>query len=96
MLAHWEGNRQRAYRAKVSFRPLVPLPVQPFLPQLGGAFLADLLVLLAVGPLAVHAAVFNQAAGGAVLELDAVLAALALAVGADIRCRRQDAAHEFL
>ena len=64
MLLHWQGNWQRANRAEVPLRPLVPLLVQPLLLQLGRAFLAGLLlhVLLALTPLAIHAAaaVFDE------------------------------------
>ena len=45
-----------------------------------------------MGLLAFHAAVFDEEAGSAVLELDGVLVAIAPAVGADI-ISRQDAAH---
>ena len=44
--------------------------VQLFFLQFSRALLADLFVLLAMGPLAVHAAVLDEAAGRAVLELD--------------------------
>ena len=49
-------------------------------------------MLLAMGLLAFHAAVFDEEAGSAVLELDGVLVAIAPAVGADI-ISRQNAAH---
>jgi len=66
----------------------VPLAVQLLVLELCCTLLACLLVLLAVGALAVHAAVLDEEAGRAVLELDAVLAALASAVGAYITCCR--------
>ena len=95
MLGHRQRYRQRAYRTEVALWPFVSLTVQPFLLQLGRSFLARLLVLLAVGPLTVQAAVPDETAGRAVLELDAVLAALAPAVDADFISRQdwQDAAH---
>ena len=62
-------------------RPLVTLIVQLLVLELCGTLLACLLVLLAVGLLAVHAAVFDEAAGRAVLELDGVAPVLA-AIGA--------------
>ena len=58
---YWHG--QGAYRAELSLRPLVPLAVQSLVLQLGRALLAGLLVLLAVGPLAVDATVFDEEAG---------------------------------
>ena len=76
----------------MSLRPLVPLAVQLLVLLLGRAFLACLLVDLAVGLLAFHAAIFDETAGRAVLELDAVVIALAPAVGAGF-ISRQDAAH---
>ena len=81
MATHRQWDRQRADRAEVSLRPLVSLAVQPFVLQFGCAFLACSLVLLAMGLLAVHAAVLDEAAGRAVLELDGVAPGLA-AVGA--------------
>ena len=77
-----ERNRQGADWAEVSLRPIVSLTVQSFVLELCRTLLAYLLVLLAVGLLAVHAAVFDEAAGGAVLELDAFSPFLS-AVGAD-------------
>ena len=62
-------------------RSLEPLTVQLLLLQLCRALLAGLLVLLAMGPLAVHAAVLDEAAGRAALELGDVAPLLA-AVGA--------------
>ena len=47
----------------------------------------------AVDPLSLHAAVLDEEAGRAVLELDAFVIACPPAIGADIRCCRQDAAH---
>ena len=61
---------------------LKTLAVQLLVPELCCTLLAGLLVLLAVCPLAVHAAVFHEAAGRAVLELDDIAPLLA-AVGAD-------------
>ncbi|EJK61585.1 hypothetical protein THAOC_17900 [Thalassiosira oceanica] len=81
MIFNVQGNRQSAERAEVPLRPLVPLTVQLLKLELCRALLACLLVLLAVGPLAVHAAVLDEAAGRAVLELDGVAPGLA-AVGA--------------
>ena len=60
---------------------LQPLAVQLLVLQLCHALLAGLLVLLTTGPLAVHAAVLDEAAGRAALELDGVAPWLA-AVGA--------------
>ena len=51
---------------------LEPLTVQLLVLELCHALLARLLVLLAMGPLAVHAAVLDEAAGRAVLEPDGV------------------------
>ena len=88
---HWHGLR--ADRTEAPLRSFVPLAVQPgpLVFQLGRALLAGLLVLLAVGLLAVHAAVFDKEAGRAVLELDAV-ATLLPAVGAHISGCCRDAA----
>ena len=58
------------------------MPVQLLVLELSRALIACLLVQLAMGPLAVHAAVLDESAGGAVLELDRVAPGLA-AVGAD-------------
>jgi len=82
MLAHWQRNWQGADRAEVFLRPLVPLTVQLLILELCRTLLACLLVLLAVGPLAVHAAVLDEAAGRAVLERDS-FAPLLAAVSAD-------------
>ena len=68
------------------------LTIQPLVFQLGRALLVGLLVLLAMGLLAVHAAVFDEE-GRAVLELEAVTTFLP-AVGAHISgggCYRRDA-----
>ena len=62
---------------------LEALAVQPLVLQLCYTLLAHLLVLLAVGPLAVHAAVLDESAGRAALELDGV-APLFAAVGAGL------------
>ncbi|EJK53564.1 hypothetical protein THAOC_26975, partial [Thalassiosira oceanica] len=67
------------------------LAVQFLVLELCHALLASLLVQLAVGPLAVHAAVLDEAAGRAVLELDGVAPELA-AVGAGISRGDWDAA----
>ena len=61
----------------------MPLTVQLLVLELCRKLLARLLVLLAVGPLAVHAAVLDEAAGRALLELDGVAPELA-AVGAGL------------
>ena len=75
----------------------MPLAVQLLVLLLGRAFLACLLVDLAVGLLAFHAAVFDETAGRAVLELDAVVVSFLAAVGAGLGCFRRrgdrDAAH---
>ena len=63
-------NWQSAYWAEVPLRPLMSLTVQLLVLQLSCALLAGLLVLIAVGLLAVNAAVLDDAAGRAVLELD--------------------------
>ena len=81
MVIHGYWDWQRAYRAEISFWPLLPLAVQTLVLELGRTLLACLLVLLAVGPLAIHAAVIDDAAGRAVLEPDGVGPELA-AVGA--------------
>ena len=64
-------------------RPLVSLIVKLLVFQLGCALLACLLVLLAVGLLAVHPAVLDEPTGRAVLELDVVACELP-AVGAGV------------
>ncbi|EJK67099.1 hypothetical protein THAOC_11910, partial [Thalassiosira oceanica] len=86
MVIRRKRDRQSADRAEVPLRPLVPLTVQLLVLELCRALLAHLLVQLAVGPLAVHAAVLDEAACRAVLELDASLAATAAfaAVGAKV------------
>jgi len=60
----------------------VSLAVQLLVLELRGTLLAGLLMLLAVGLLAVHAAVLDEEAGRAILELDGIAWFLA-AVGAD-------------
>ena len=70
MLIYKKRNRQRADRAKFSFRSLESLSVQPLVLQFDGAFLACLLVLLAVGPLTVHAAIFDEKTGRTFLQHD--------------------------
>ena len=72
MITHLEWNGQSAERAEVPFMSLQPLAVQPLVLELCRALLTGLLVLLAVGPLAVHAAVLHEAASIAVLQLDGV------------------------
>ena len=72
MFIHGYWDWQRAYRAEIPLRPLLPQSEQFFVLQLRGALLAFSLVLLSVGPLAVHAAVLDETAGRAVLELDGV------------------------
>ena len=81
MFTHGYWNRQGAYRAGISLRSLLPLTVQLFVLQLRHTLLAGSLVLLSMGPLAVHAAVLDEAAGRAVLQLHYV-AGLPAAVGA--------------
>ena len=84
MFIRREWYRQRAERTEVPLRPLVTQAVQPFVLQFGRALPACLLMLLAVGPLAVDAAVLDEETGGAVLELGTdIVAALAPAVSAD-------------
>ncbi|EJK71451.1 hypothetical protein THAOC_07107 [Thalassiosira oceanica] len=91
MLLRRNRHGLRAYWTELRLRSRVPLAVQPLVLQLGRAFLAEFLVLLAVGLLAVHAAVLDEEAGRAVLELHAV-ATLPAAVGAHISRHRGDAA----
>ena len=81
MISKRQRNWQSADRAEVALRPLVSLAVQLLVLELCRPLLACLLVLLAVGPLAVHAAVLDEAAGRTVLELDGIAPVLA-AVGA--------------
>ena len=69
MLIHWQRNRQCADRAEVVLWPLEPLIVQFLVLELCHTLLTCPLVLPAVGPLAVHAAVLDEAAGRAVLSL---------------------------
>ena len=72
----------------------MPLTVQLLVLELCCTLPARLLVLLAMGLLAVHATVFHEAAGRAVLELDPVAPELA-AVGARLVAiiRNRNAAH---
>ena len=77
MLIHWEGYRQRADRAEVALRPLVSLIVQQLVLELRRTLLARPLVLLAMCLLTVHAAVLDEVAGIAVLELDGIAPVLA-------------------
>ena len=80
MFFHGYRNRQGADRAEVPVGPLVSLAVQLLVLQFCGTLLAGHLVLLAMYLLAVHAAVLDESAGIAVLELDGVASVLA-AVG---------------
>ena len=68
------------------------MTVQPLVLELRRTLLARLLMLLAVGPLAVHAAVFHEEAGIAVLEFHCFAPALA-AVGAGLFANNGHAAH---
>ena len=77
MLTRWYWYRQSTDRAEVPLRPLVPLAVQLLVLELCCALFACLLVLLAMSPLTVHAAVFDQATGRAVPERDGVAPVLA-------------------
>ena len=81
MIIHVKGNRQSAYWAEVPLHSLVSLTVQLLVLELCCGLPAGLLVLLAMGLLTVHATVFDESAGRAVLELDDVAPVLA-AVGA--------------
>ena len=82
-LSHGQWDRQRTDRAEISLWTLLSLAVQLLVVELSRTLLACLLVLLAMGPLAVHAAVPDEAAGRAVPERDS--AALGLpAVGAGL------------
>ena len=95
VLKHRHWYCKEADGAKMRLRPLGSLAVQLLILQLGRTFLACLLVLLAMDLLAVHATVFHEEAGVAVLELDGVTAFLAT-VGTGVRgFRRVDgnAAH---
>ena len=82
MIAHRQWNRQSADRAEVPLRPLLSLAVKLFLLEFRCALLECLLVMLAVGPLAVHATVLHEAAGRAFLELDGAVFAAFATVGA--------------
>ena len=97
MLVHGKRDRQRAYRAEIPLGPLLPLAVQSLVFQLRDTLFARSLVLLAMGFLAVHAAVLDEVASRAVLELDAVVVSFLAAVGAGLGCFRRrgdrDAAH---
>ena len=83
MLIYWQRDGQSADRTGVPLRPLEPLAVQLLVLELCRTLLARFLVLLAVGPLAVHAAVLHEVAGRTALELDGVATELA-AVGAGL------------
>ena len=72
MLVHGKRDRQRAYRAEIPLGPLLPLAVQSLVFQLRDTLFARSLVLLAMGFLAVHAAVLDEVAGLTVLELHRV------------------------
>ena len=67
MLIHWQRNRQCTDRAEITLMSLQPLTVQLLVLELGRTLLTGLLMLFAVGPLAVYTAVFHEAAGIAVL-----------------------------
>ena len=84
MLIRWQRNWQSADRAEVSLRSLEPLAVQLLVLELCHAYLTGLLVLLPMGPLAVHAAVLDEATGRAVLELDGVTPSSPATVGAGL------------
>ena len=92
MLLHWQWNWQRANRAEVPLRPLVPLTVQLLVLQLCRPLLTSLLVMLAMNLLAVDATVLDEAAGRAVLEFDGVALVLA-AVRAQVNVPVGNAAH---
>ncbi|EJK56537.1 hypothetical protein THAOC_23557, partial [Thalassiosira oceanica] len=72
MLGFRQRYRQGADRAGIRLWSLVPLIVQPLVLEFGRALLTCLLVLLAMSLLAVHAAVLDEEAGRAVLELECV------------------------
>ena len=97
MATHGYRNRQSADRTEVPLRPLASLAVQLLVLEFCCTLLAYLPVLLAVGLLSVHAAVLDEAAGRAVLQLDgASLAVTALATaGAHVSGAAvdRDAAH---
>ena len=80
MVIYGYWDRQGADRAEVPLRSLQPQTVQLLVLEFGRTLLACLLVLLAIGPLTVHAAVLDEAAGRAVLQLDGADPSLA-AVG---------------
>ena len=80
MLIRGQGNRQSADGAEVFLRQIMSLVVQFLVLEHCRTLLAGLLVLLAMGPLAVHAAVLHESTGRAALELDD-LAPLLAAVG---------------
>ena len=96
MIGHWQGYWQGADRTEVSLRSLLSLIVQLVALEFSCTLLACLLVLFAVGLLAVHAAVLDETAGRAVLELDGVVPVLA-AVGAGFVAAANNwhAAHYF-
>ena len=70
-------NWQSAERAKIFLWPFLPLRVQLLVLDLCCTLLAGCLVLLAMGLLAVHAAVLDEATCRAVLELDGIAGLLA-------------------
>ena len=92
MLIDWQRYRQRANRTEAPLRPLVSLTVQLLVLELCRPLLARLLVMLAVGSLAVDATVLDEAAGRAVLEFDGVALVLA-AVRAQVNVPVGNAAH---
>ena len=93
MLICWYWYGQSTDRAGVPLRPLESLAVQLLILELCCTLFAFRLVLLPVGPLAVHAAVLDEAAGRAALELDDIAHLLA-AVGAGFDAIVQDG-HAF-
>ena len=72
MITHGKRYGKCADRIEITLRPVVSLAVQLLVLELCCTLLACLLVLLAVGLLASHATVFDQATGRASLELDGV------------------------
>ena len=93
MFLHRKLYCKETDRTEVTRRSLVTLAVQLLVLELGRALLARPLVLLAVDLLAVDAAVFDEEAGRAVLELDGIAPFLA-AVGAGFFDRvDRDTAH---
>ena len=77
MIIRRDRNRQGADRTEVLLHPLVPLTIELLVLELCRTLLTGLLVLLAMCLLTLHAAVFDEATGRAVLELDGVAPGLA-------------------